>query len=177
MEWEQREPGTTTLPDGTTFNFDRGAEQGEPLGPSKSALPLGDAIGPLCDRDALRKACDEWFIDDGQLVCSPETFDPWLRAFDVAIGRFGASRGQGTNVKSVARLVCPPGRVDEFQGWDTEYVRSSCKVELPNSSTEVLGATIGEDTDIQDAALGKCQKVQKKRRVIESLDHTPTELI
>ena len=45
VDWEQREPGVTLLPDGTPFKFNQGAEQGEPLGPIKAALPLGDAVG------------------------------------------------------------------------------------------------------------------------------------
>ena len=47
VEWEQQQPGVTYLRDGSVLEFSRGAEQDEPLGPINSALPLGDAIGPL----------------------------------------------------------------------------------------------------------------------------------
>ena len=139
VDWEQREPGVTFLPDGTPFKSNQGAEQGEPLGSTKAALPLGDAVGPLRDRKSLRHACDEWFMDDAQLIYSPAVFDPWLRTFDVEMAKFGASQGEGDNIKSVARLACPATRVGDFQGWGTEYVRATCKVEQPNSATEVLG--------------------------------------
>ena len=69
VEWEQMKPGINILPDGTSFEFNRGAEQGEPLGPIKAALPLGDARDRVFERDALRQAVDEWFNDDGQVVC------------------------------------------------------------------------------------------------------------
>ena len=81
VAWEQKVPGTTTLPDGAAFNFDRGAEQGETFGAVKAVLPLGDAC---CDvRHAMRDHrgpgfYDDWFVDDGQLVCTPEMFDPRL---------------------------------------------------------------------------------------------------
>ena len=104
-------PGTTILPDGAAFNFDRGAEQGETFGAVKAVLPLGDACRDV--RHAMRDHhgfCDEWFVDDGQLVCTPEVFDPWLRAFDAAIEKINATRGQGAAVKSSAKLVCPPGQ-------------------------------------------------------------------
>ena len=55
-------------------------------------------------------------MDDGQLVCAPEAYDPWLRAFDAEIAKFRATRGQGSKVKSLARLIYPDGRVEEFQG-------------------------------------------------------------
>ena len=45
--------------------------------------------------------CDEWFVDDGQLVCTPEMFDPWLRAFDAAIEKISSGdRGTTTVVQS-----------------------------------------------------------------------------
>lgn len=175
---EQQQPGVTLLPDGAAFKFDRGAEQGEPpIGLTRAALPLGDAIKPLREQEFLRWACEEWFTDDGQLARAPEVFDAWLRAFDGEIAKFGATRGHGDSVKSVARLVCPPTRVADFQGWDTAYVRSACKVEQPNSHTEVLGATIGSNADYEADAFRKCSKIQRKGHAIESLGHTPTELV
>ena len=75
-------PSVAWVPDGAAFNFDRGAAQGETFGALKAVRPLGDAC---CDvRHAMRDHhgfCDEWFVDDGQLVCTPEMSDPWLRAF------------------------------------------------------------------------------------------------
>ena len=41
--WEQQEEGLTFLGDGSAFRFNRGAEQGETLGPIKSVLPLLEA--------------------------------------------------------------------------------------------------------------------------------------
>jgi hypothetical protein len=177
VEWEQQQHGVSLMPDGSSFTFDRGAEQGEPLGPIKAALPLGDAREKLYERVALQRACDEWFIDDGQLVCPPALFDSWLRAFDAEIAKFGATRGRGDDVKSVARLVCPPHRVTEFDGWASEYVRSTCKIAAPNSATCVLGAIIGSPPEICAAALERCQKIREKRAAIESMGHSPSELI
>ena len=45
VEWEQQSPGVMVLSDCSEYTFDRGAEQGEPLGSLKAALPLGDARG------------------------------------------------------------------------------------------------------------------------------------
>ena len=72
VEWEQAQPGKTILPDGAEFEFDRGAEQGEPLGAIKSALPLGRAREQASTDAGGMGAVDEWYIDDGQPICKPE---------------------------------------------------------------------------------------------------------
>ena len=178
VAWEQKVPGTTILPDGAAFNFDRGAEQGETFGAVKAVLPLGDAC---CDvRHAMRDHhgfCDEWFVDDGQLVCTPEMFDPWLRAFDAAIEKIGATRGQGADVKSSAKLVCLPGQEEHVPPWVTDYVRQTCSVLETNSTSVVLGATVGDDADIEESAAGICARVSEQRAMIATVDHAATELV
>ena len=60
------------LTDGTEHLFNQGAEQGEPIGSLKAALPLGDArnrVRPKAKRSYW--VCDEWYNDDGQVVCAP----------------------------------------------------------------------------------------------------------
>ena len=75
VEWEQQTPGMMVLSDGSEHTFDRGSEQGEPLGSLKAALPLGDARGRvLIKGDRPSRVCDEWYFDDGQLICSPALF-------------------------------------------------------------------------------------------------------
>ena len=83
----------------------------------------------------------------------------------------------GSDVKSVAKLVCSPARVNEFDGWDTEYVKMTCEVLEPNSPTEILGATVGNDNEIKAAALDKCNKVASKLSSIVALHHAPSELV
>ena len=180
VHWEQRAPGVSVLPDGAEFQFDRGAEQGETFGPVKSVLPLGDARGAAAEAFAATSAtavCDEWFVDDGQLVCAPRLLDPWLRLFDAAISGIGASRGSGPGVKSVARLVCPPGSEQQSDGWATDYVCLTCRVPSPNSSTVVLGATLGSDDEIRAGVRKVCDKVAISRLAIAEIDHVGTELV
>ena len=165
------------LPDGTVFNFDRGAEQGEPLGAPKSALPLGDARENVMERVGASGACDEWYIDDGQLICKPAYLETWLWAFDQESAKFGASRGSGTNIKSRVHLVCPEHRILEFHGWATEYVQTTCKVDPANSTAEILGAFIGDTEAVKEAAIRRCAKIADKRNAITRLGSAPTELV
>eukprot|EP00973_Karenia_brevis_P032073 4424818-Karenia_brevis.AAC.1 len=92
---------------------DRGAEQGDPLGPLQCALVLGDVASEAREsissisRDTGGRLLDAWYMDDGQVLCSPSLVDPFLRAPDNKAKEVGATRGQGPDVKRVARLVGP----------------------------------------------------------------------
>ena len=68
--------------------------------------------------------CEEWNIDDGQAFVKPQHLDPWLRALDASIARFGGTRGRvedGTATSS-CRLLCPPDQRHLYEGWATPYV-------------------------------------------------------
>ena len=87
---------------------------------------------------------DMWFVDDAVLYTQPENADRVLRAFDSAIQKMGATRGEGTDVKSVARIVCPVEDEERWMrsDWSTEYIRKTCEIKAPNAPTEYLGTTI-----------------------------------
>ena len=111
-----------TLPCGDIVNVDRGSGQGEPEGPLKSAVVIGDAAGKTKQEAreiGLAPLVDKWFIDDGQLFLKPGAVDGTLRLLDKHLMQAGASRGkksEGTDVKSRARLLCPANRAAEFGG-------------------------------------------------------------
>jgi hypothetical protein len=177
--WEQEEPGTTILANGDEFRFNRGAEQGESLGSTKAALPLGDAIARISDQwEGTPPVCDNWFIDDGALVCAPHAFDTWLQAFDCEIAKIGVSRGSGSDVKSSAKLVCTPEAAVDHIGWDTDYVRNTCKVLGLSSASEYLGTatrvSAADSTYSVEAALGK---ISKKREAIARLQNPAAEQV
>ena len=52
--------------------------------------------------------CDEWFVDDGQLVCTPEVFDPWyvLRATPRG-GQGGLAAHRSPSDAAPRGWVCP----------------------------------------------------------------------
>ena len=56
-------------------------------------------------QEADSGACDQWYIDDGQVFLRPSLVEPWLKAFDVAVAAFGGTRGTivGGDAKSSAR--------------------------------------------------------------------------
>ena len=71
-----------------------------------------------------------------------------LRALDKALAARGIFRGTGDDIKSKARIVCPESELEKWndpanQGWATDYVRNSVKINSPNSPAEYLGAMVG----------------------------------
>ena len=185
VKWEQQAEGVTHLDDGTTLHCDRGSEHGETLGPLKvvGALAIArERARGSSDVTAFSGVQDEWFVDDGVVVCRPELFDGWLQVFDRELERIGASRGRGENAKSTAKLVCAFGTEQAFEGWDTAYVRETCKVLPVNEPTEYLGTVTGggdgggagqEGSKSLQAAL---RKARAKRGAINTLRCPAAEL-
>ena len=181
--WQHQRPSTTTLPSGVEVATDRGAEQGDVFGSIQSALALGEARGKhfatTPGNATYPGACDQWYIDDGQVFCQPQLFDQWLRALDLAIATFGATRGTITddNIKSSCRLLCPRSRRHEFTGWDTEYVRATTKVLDSDAAATALGAMFGPLSATQEAAAECVKRTNTLREAICGIGHAATELI
>ena len=187
--WQHKQTAEVQLPGGGVVKVNRGAEQGDPQGPVQSTLTLGDAVldarrkiqdnlRPASGETASRiGASDEWFIDDGQAFVKPSLADLWLRTLDEALVGIGACRSVGSECKSVARLVCPVGDEGRYGGWDTPYIRSTCRVLDSSEPVKVLGAMIGSDAATTARMLSVCEKTRKLRDAIADIDHPPTELI
>ena len=77
------------LPSGEELRCDRGAEQGDPLGPIYYAFVLSMMMRRT--RAALEhrevSLFDAWFLDDGQLACHLQPADLVLRTLDVETAR------------------------------------------------------------------------------------------
>eukprot|EP00973_Karenia_brevis_P066193 9200366-Karenia_brevis.AAC.1 len=162
--------------------MDRGASQGDAFGSYQAAATQArsrHAWACAADGSAIKGACDEWYIDDGQLVIRPLLLDAWLRAFDNAIAAYGATRGtiaQG-NAKSSCRLYCPAGKEHTIQGWCTDYVKTTMQVLHDDDQTTALGAPFGGDDALNDAVDAVLRKIQDKRSALLKVDHAATELV
>ena len=183
-EWQHQADSVTTLSTQATFATNWGAEQGDVLGTVQSAVVLGQAreahLGEFLSNLLEDKGvCDEWFVDDGQVFARPFQFDPFLRALDAALATFGATRvcAAHGNVKSSARLLCPPGRQHEFQGWDTPYVHDTVDVLAPEDGTTALGSAFGCREHINARAWESVRASDEVRSAIGSVDHAPTEMV
>ena len=81
------------------------------------------------------------------------------------------------NIKSTCRLVCPPPRRrHEFDGWDTEYVRSTTRVLNSDDPTTALGAPFGPHSHLDSVVSSCVDKAATLREAIIGIDHAPTEL-
>ena len=115
------------LPSGEVVQMNRGAGQGDAFGSYQAGATQARSRAGWANESSgvrIKGACDEWYIDDGQLVIRPMLLDGWLRAFDMAISSYGATRGtiaEG-NAKSSCRLYCPRNDLHSVEGWCTDYV-------------------------------------------------------
>ena len=154
------------------------------LGTIQSALVLGQVrdarLGEFLSNPLEDKgACEEWFVDDGQVFGRPFQFDPFLRALDGALATFGATLWCAAhgNVKRSARLLCPPERQHEFQGWDTLYVHDTVDVLAPEAGTTALGSAFGSREHINAGAWESVRAFDEMRSATGSVDHAPTEMV
>ena len=84
------------VPTGQKLHVDRGAEQGDPLGPMYCGLVLAKIRRDVAERMANEaphvKFSDLWYMDDGQVFIAPEGVETYLRFLDEALKRVGATR-------------------------------------------------------------------------------------
>ena len=183
-EWAQTEASEVVLPSGEVVQVDRGAEQGDTLGPLQASLALGermhqgrDVFRASAGAQNLEGAVDEWFMDDGQAFVRPDLADIWLRTIDDALHAIGASRSAGDDCKSVARLFCQPEAVQSQAGRDTEYIHATCQVQAGDVAPKVLGTYIGDENVADRTANRIIDKVAGIRKAVSEIDHAPTELV
>ena len=116
--------------------------------------------------------CTKAFATSGLLMMGRSSFfDGWLRALDVALASFQATRGcvAHGSVKSSARLLCPPGRMSEFLGFDTPNVHDTVTVLSQDCGTTALGSM---------HALGnRCAPATKCARQSRASTTPPTEMV
>ena len=86
-------------------------------------------------------------------------------------------RGVGDACKSVARLVCPDSECHRYDGWDTEYIRTTCRVQLCFGPVKVLGVVLGPDGAADEGLVKTLANVARAREGICTLDDPAAELV
>jgi len=160
-------------------------EQGDPLGGIQAGSVILQAVDGA--RAELAEAgigfFDCWYLDGGQIFCAEQDVDIVLRVLDKHFEAAGATRGSGSDVKSVARVLgLHPDDGASGDDWATEYVRSTCQVRAP--SEVPLAHVLGVDTDVEGgegSAFSKqfgevCEKVAAVHQRLTEVEDGPAEL-
>ena len=98
------------------------------------------------------------------------------------MGKSGATRGEGDDVKTVVRLIGHPDALEAFHGseestqWVTGRIQRTCKIKAPNTSTEVLGTIVGSVEDCAAQFADKIARLEKLHSAICELDDPQVEL-
>ena len=141
--WCHRGDSQVLLPSGEWYSCDRGAEQGDPLGPVYCAAVLIRVAAQA--RAAVESeggwVWDCWFMDDGQVFLPPQSARVYLAAFDAALAEVGGTRVADGEFKSVARLCgSVSARAMAPATW-ADGVRETCKI-VEAAPAKVLGVGI-----------------------------------
>ena len=152
------------------------------FGTISSALVLSTArVEGLAEFTSSSKqakgVCDGGHVDDGLALvraalfcgCALWTCPPFLRR--------DARDPCGGNAKSSARLLCPPERRHEFQGWDTTNVRRTDQVLHQDDNTSALGTPIASLEHINAQVRKAVESSSELRQAIRSVDHAPAEVM
>ena len=177
--------GSLMFPNGKTTEVDRGAEEGDPLGPLFCGLVLAGVRRRVSER--MRNEApdvqyhDVWYMDDGQVFITPSGADVYLRLLDEELARVGANRGcksNGDEIKSIARLVGHPESVRENRiEWLTNYVQDTCRILEPNSVVQVLGIDVVASNSISNQFEEVSESVRELQDLITSIGDVGTELV
>ena len=138
--WTHQAPARVRLPAGEWTSCDRGAEQGDPLGPVYCGLVLLGIAETAATAVAHSGSwcTDWWYMDGGQVVLPPSAAKRYLSAFDQSLAAVGGSRLDGDELKSTARLCgTAEARAAALATW-TEGVVETCRI-LTSSTPKVLG--------------------------------------
>ena len=181
-EWSHRGQSRVWLPGGGCVASDRGAEQGDPLGPAYCGLVLAGCAQEA--REAVERiggwAVDWWYMDDGQIILPTSFATTYLEAFDAALLRVGGTRvGADGKFKSVARAVGSPAACARLDAsWAEGIVARTCRVAAPTHSplaVKVLGIELDGD-DLSSQLLTATAHTAAVRHALRQLDDPRAEI-
>ena len=174
--WCHGQTARIQLPNGEWYTCDRGAEQGDPLGPVFCALVLKQVAerARIAVEEAGGWVWDLWYMDDGQVALRPHDAALYLRAFDAALAEVGGTRVAGGEFKSTAH-VCgsPAARASLPASW-SQGVEESCKI-LSGPPPKVLGVGI-EGHTLDEQFRNASSTVSKVCAALQEMEDPAAEL-
>ena len=178
--WVHQAATPVQLPCGERLQTDRGAEQGDPLGPLYCALALARVIQRVRSRGPA--FCDAWYMDDGQILCRARHVPAFLAELDAELFDAGAARGRGSAAKSVVAVPAPaPLAAAARPHWATAEVLHS--VAPAGGPRHVLGIDFGDDEGEPVGGApsaqfaGAAARVAAVHSAVAALGDVPAELV
>lgn len=143
-EWCHGRSARIRLPDRSWTEADRGAEQGDPLGPVYCALTLRGVAerARQAVEESGRWVWDAWYMYDGQVCLPTSAVGVYLAAFYSALAEVGGTRVADGEFKSAARLCGSPSARAAVDAQWADAASSSCKILGDKPMDKVLGGGI-----------------------------------
>ena len=174
--WCHGAPAAIQLPTGSWVDCDRGAEQGDPLGPVYCGLVLLEAARSACAvvRSQGGWAWDAWFMDDAQVVVEPQFAAVFVAEFDRILASVGGSRVAGAELKSTARLCGSREAIEQVDPTWTCGVAETCRI-LSGPAKKVLGVGI-DGLDVEEQFARAIAKTRATCQALRSVSDPAVEL-
>ena len=162
------------LPGGGMVTSDRGAGQGEPDGPLKTALVIGLICKRLRQQLGETAVADTWFMDDGQLYLKPHALSALIETMDKELRRVGATRGclsGGDDIKSSVRFFSDRGAVAVDPNQFSARVRDTCRFHQPGDAVKVLGGWIADAPTVTSRFEDLWSKAEQLHEAVDLVDN------
>lgn len=170
--WCHSAAAQVRLPDGSWYSCERGAEQGDPLGPVYCALTLLGVAEAA--RGAAAAPWDGWYMDDSEVLVRPPRVADYLTTFDRELAKVGGSRVADGDFKSTAYLCgSETARAAADPSWKLAAA-PTCKI-LDAPPAKVLGVGI-DGEDVREQFRSATSGVKHACDALQSLDDPAVEL-
>ena len=93
------------------------------------------------------------------------------------MGATRGSRRQGDRIKSAVRVYAGPDDAEAIQGWDTAYVKDTCKIWLEGESVKYLGGIVGSRDQIGADFTSTVQTTGDLHDAISEIDDPATQMV
>jgi hypothetical protein len=118
---------------------------------------------------------DFWYLDDGDVLCSPALVVPYLQAFDQANPTVGAER---SCPKSEVIYYCTVDDLDNHSSeWRLEEVRQLAAVSTADQGSVTLGIATGPDECVLEQLRQKTRVVKAMHERVQVCADPQTELV
>ena len=127
-------------------------------------------------RYALQKnggLADQWYMDDGDIMCHPILVLPFLQDFDVANAKVGAER----NPLKTEVIYCVNDLVAAPLEWKIGDVRSLATTSAVTAGSITLGVAVESRQFITDPLLSEADVVRTKHEGVQLCQNPQTEFV
>jgi hypothetical protein len=151
--------------DSHLLSSQQGVQQGDPLGPLLFALTLQPLVLKIAEQ-CPELDLNAWFLDDGNLVGSPDSVHRAVEIIGEEGPRYGLHLGKGK-----CELWWPTRPDDEWEIFPKDFIR------VDGGGVKVLGGPVGNSEFAEKFTSKRVQKIRKLLELMKKLEDPHMEVL